>query len=148
MSSASKTFGSGSKSRTLISAWLHRLAEVIRSPSESLSTLLTRIVSIARRTGAETSITFVNQTRGTVEIFWLAPDGDAQSYGKLEAGQEFRHALNLDPAFAPAVFNLALFYERTNAAEQAAVQWKRYLQLDPNSDWAREARDRLQGLSR
>jgi tetratricopeptide (TPR) repeat protein len=65
-----------------------------------------------------------------------------------EAGEEFRHALNLDQGFAPAVFNFALFYERTNSPELAAVQWKRYLQLDPNSDWAKEARGRLQGLSR
>jgi tetratricopeptide (TPR) repeat protein len=64
------------------------------------------------------------------------------------AAEEFRRALNLDPAFAPAVFNLALFYERTNAADQAAAQWKRYLQLDPNSDWGKEAHTRLQGLNR
>ena len=73
-------------------------------------------------------------------------EGDGSRVEK--AGEEFRHALNLDPAFSPAVFNLALFYERRNSAEQAAVQWKRYLQLDPNSDWGKEARGRLQGLSR
>jgi tetratricopeptide (TPR) repeat protein len=65
-----------------------------------------------------------------------------------KAGEEFRHALTLDPAFAPAVFNLALFCERTNSAGQAAVQWKRYLQLDSKSQWATEARERLEGLSR
>jgi len=64
------------------------------------------------------------------------------------AAEEFRHALDLDPAFAPAVFNLALFYERTNSADQAALQWERYLQLDPNSAWGTEAHTRLQGLSR
>jgi len=73
-------------------------------------------------------------------------EGDGSRLEK--AGEEFRHALNLDPAFAPAVFNLALFYERTNSPEPAAVQWKRYLQMDPNSDWAGEARARLPGLSR
>jgi len=73
-------------------------------------------------------------------------EGDGSRVEK--AGEEFRHALNLDSGFAPAVFNLALFYERTNSPEQAAAQWKRYQQLDPNSDWTREARDRLQGLSR
>ena len=73
-------------------------------------------------------------------------EGDGSRVEK--AGEEFRHALNLDPAFAPAVFNLALFYERTSSPEPAAMQWRRYLQLDPNSDWAREAGGRLQGLSR
>jgi len=65
-----------------------------------------------------------------------------------KAGQEFRHALELDPGFAPAVFNLALFYERINDPAQAAAQWKQYLQVDATSDWAGEARTRLQGLSR
>ena len=77
-------------------------------------------------------------------VAYLEADGS-----RLErAAEEFRRALDLNPAFAPAVFNLALFYERTNAADQAELQWKRYLQLDPNSDWGKEARTKLQGLSR
>jgi tetratricopeptide (TPR) repeat protein len=65
-----------------------------------------------------------------------------------KAGTEFRHALEADPTFAPAAFNLAVFYERSNASAQAAAQWKRYLELDSKSDWAQEAQGRLQGLSR
>ena len=65
-----------------------------------------------------------------------------------KAAQEFRHALEADPAFAPAVFNLAVFYERTGAVPEASSQWKRYLQLDSNSAWSIEARTRLQNLSR
>ena len=64
-----------------------------------------------------------------------------------KAGSEFLHALQEDKSFAAAAFNLALFYERTNAAAQAEAQWKRYLELDANSDWATEAWGRLQGLS-
>jgi hypothetical protein len=64
------------------------------------------------------------------------------------AGQEFQHALRIDPQFAPAVFNLALFYERMNQPVLAAAQWKRYIELDSKSDWAKEAQVRLQGLSR
>jgi len=65
-----------------------------------------------------------------------------------KAGTEFQHALRDDPSFAAAGFNLALFYERTNATALAEAQWKRYLEIDGSSDWAREARERLQGLSR
>jgi len=65
-----------------------------------------------------------------------------------KAGLEFQLALKQDPTFAPAIFNFALFYERTNAVEQAKAEWNRYLELDSKSDWAREARERLQGLSR
>jgi len=72
--------------------------------------------------------------------------GDAFKTEKARA--EFQLALKQDPNFAPAIFNSAVFYERTNAVEQAKAEWKRYLELDTNSDWAKEARDRLQGLSR
>ena len=65
-----------------------------------------------------------------------------------KAAQEFRHALDSDPTFAPAVFNLAMFYERTGATSEAESQWKRYLQLDSNSAWSVEARTRLRNLSR
>ena len=65
-----------------------------------------------------------------------------------KASLQFQHALHLDPAFAPAVFNLALFYERENKPAEAAAHWKRYLELDPKSKWTNEAQTRLQGLSR
>jgi len=65
-----------------------------------------------------------------------------------EAGEEFRHALDRDPMFTPAVFNVALLYERTNSPERAASEWKRYIRLDPNSGWGKEALSRLQALTR
>jgi len=69
--------------------------------------------------------------------------------GRLAAaGQEFQHALKSDPQFGPAVFNLALFYERMNQPALAVAQWKRYIELDSKSDWGKEAQVRLQGLSR
>jgi dipeptidyl aminopeptidase/acylaminoacyl peptidase len=40
------------------------------------------------RTGPETSLTFLNRTAGEVELFWLNTDGQRQSYGKLDAGEE------------------------------------------------------------
>jgi tetratricopeptide (TPR) repeat protein len=76
----------------------------------------------------------------------LLESGDVSQLSK--AGQEFQRALELDSGFAPAVFNLALSYERMGELAQAALQWKRYLDLDPKSDWAKEAQGRLQGLNR
>ncbi len=77
-------------------------------------------------------------------VAYLEGDGS-----RLEqAAEEFQRALKLDTAFLPAVFNLALYHERVNAPEQARLEWKRYLQLDPNSDWGKEALTRLQGLNR
>jgi hypothetical protein len=75
----------------------------------------------------------------------LLESGDAARLST--AGREFEHALAIDPQFASAVFNLALFYERMNEPVLAAAQWNRYIELDPKSDWAKEAQVRLQGLS-
>jgi tetratricopeptide (TPR) repeat protein len=77
-------------------------------------------------------------------VAYLESDGSRLD----KAAEEFRRALALDPSFAPAVFNLALLYERMNSPEQASLQWKRYLQLDANSEWGKEANTRLQGLNR
>jgi tetratricopeptide (TPR) repeat protein len=73
-------------------------------------------------------------------------NGNAAQFEKAE--QEFLHATREDASFATAVFNLALFYERINATDRATAQWKRYLELDSESDWAKEARGRLQAISR
>jgi len=42
----------------------------------------------SRRTGADTTITFVNRTQGEVELFWLDPEGQRRSYGRLAAGEQ------------------------------------------------------------
>jgi len=73
-------------------------------------------------------------------------NADGRNVGKAE--QEFHHAIQADPKFAPAVFNLAVFYERTNDAARAVAEWKHYLQVDSKSEWAKEAKSRLQVLNR
>jgi len=40
----------------------------------------------SRRTGEETSLTFINHTSGEVRLFWLDSEGQRQSYGRLTAG--------------------------------------------------------------
>jgi tetratricopeptide (TPR) repeat protein len=65
-----------------------------------------------------------------------------------KAAEEFAHALNRNPEFAPAVFNLSIFYEKSGRLAEAEMQWRRYLQLDSDSGWATEIRSKLEGLSR
>jgi tetratricopeptide (TPR) repeat protein len=60
-----------------------------------------------------------------------------------KAEQEFKYALQLDPRFAPAVFNLCLFYDRVGKPENANQERKLYLQLDSTSGWANEVRLKL-----
>lgn len=56
------------------------------------------------------------------------------------ARHSLERALRCDTAFADAAFNLARLHYAAAAYEDAAVQWQRYLELDPDSAWARKAR--------
>jgi tetratricopeptide (TPR) repeat protein len=63
-----------------------------------------------------------------------------------KAATEFRHALAAKPDYAPAVFNLAILYERTGRADLALRQWTRSTELEPESDWSKEAKSKLEGI--
>jgi tetratricopeptide (TPR) repeat protein len=62
------------------------------------------------------------------------------------AVQHFEEALSLAPEFADAHFNLAGAYEKLGASPAARAHWVRYLELDPVSEWAAYARQRLDAL--
>ena len=55
--------------------------------SASASLSLDDLPQSSRRTGDETSLTFINRTQGEVELFWLSTEGERRSYGKLPAGE-------------------------------------------------------------
>jgi tetratricopeptide (TPR) repeat protein len=59
---------------------------------------------------------------------------------------ELQRALNLNPRYEPARFNLALAYEREGKFSQAEQQLQEYLRLDASSSWAKEVRSKLQLL--
>jgi len=65
------------------------LRETAAATSEILTSLpLDDAPRASRRTGEETSLTFVNRTAAEVELFWVNTDGERQSYGKLNVGAE------------------------------------------------------------
>jgi hypothetical protein len=72
--------------------------------------------------------------------------GDPSSSAMAE--QEFRHALGIDARFAPSVFNMAVFLERSGETLRAEAELQRFLNLDPPAAWATEARSKLEGISR
>lgn len=55
-------------------------------------------------------------------------------------------ALRSDPAHPEALFNRALILERMGLSGEARKAWLRYLEIDPGSPWATEARGRLRDL--
>lgn len=57
--------------------------------------------------------------------------------------EEFTQATKLDSNFLPALFNLALARQELNMPREAREAWNLYLQKDPSSPWADEARKNL-----
>jgi tetratricopeptide (TPR) repeat protein len=55
-------------------------------------------------------------------------------------------ALRIDGRLAEAIFNRALTLERIGLTGEARTAWARYLEVDPSSDWAKEARQHLAHL--
>jgi len=60
--------------------------------------------------------------------------------------EALKHALELEPDLLPALFNLGLVHEYQSLDGEAAADWRTYLQKDSNSEWAREATQRLKIL--
>ncbi len=52
-------------------------------------------------------------------------------------------AIEADPDYADAVFNLALLLQRLERLDDAAKQWRRYLEIDQASSWAARAKKAL-----
>ena len=46
-----------------------------------------RVPGRSTRTGEESSLTFINRTTEEVELFWVDPEGNRKSYGRLAAGE-------------------------------------------------------------
>jgi DNA-binding transcriptional MerR regulator len=75
----------------------------------------------------------------------LECDAD-QHFERDEIGQAiflFREALESDPAFADAHFNLAMALEEHGDREAALPHWERYLALEPEGSWANIAEEHL-----
>lgn len=57
--------------------------------------------------------------------------------------KQLKLALNSNPASPEASFNLALFYQTTQAWGDAVESWKRFLELESNTKWADEGKHYL-----
>jgi tetratricopeptide (TPR) repeat protein len=66
--------------------------------------------------------------------------GEAQSALKL-----FENALQLEPQFAEATFNLARVLEESGRIDEARQVWQKYVALDSASAWADVAKEHLAG---
>lgn len=67
---------------------------------------------------------------------------DAQRRG-VEAVRCLERAIKAAPDYADAVFNLALLLQRLGRLDEAAKQWRSYLDIDQISGWAMRAKKAL-----
>jgi len=54
-----------------------------------------------------------------------------------------RRAVDADPAYSDAIFNMGLFLQKIEQHAEAVAWWRRYLALDGDSPWAARARRAL-----
>ena len=67
-----------------------------------------------------------------------------EATGRLDEAVEcLRRALDACPTFADAHFNMAHCCERLGRETEASAHWTAYVSLDPDSEWAEIARQRL-----
>lgn len=79
--------------RTAGRAWKYGIADNTLSPVEMgdkmvVAAGLKEVPRASSRTGEEVNITFSNQTKDTMELFWLDDQGERHGYGKIKPGEE------------------------------------------------------------
>lgn len=79
---------------------------------------------------------------------WFNLAGLCKDGGRPDkARQHLEQAIARDPDYADAIYNLASLAFDTGDLAAAGRLWRRYLELDPSSDWARTAARGLQYLA-
>lgn len=83
-----------------------------------------------------------------LELGGSLPDEDGGRRLELYARalEQFDRALSKQPALTEPRFNRAIAMEKLEQPRQAADAWRKYLEIDPSSRWADEARQRLAAL--
>lgn len=72
--------------------------------------------------------------------------GSVDPTRRPDALENFEKAIRLDPRMLPAYFNRAICLEMQDLPNEARSAWEKYLQLDPDSQWANDARRSLNSL--
>lgn len=72
--------------------------------------------------------------------------GESTGENYAEALEYLHRAIGLDDSLLEAHFNRALCREYQMLWRQAAHDWRQYLERDPNSRWAEEARNHLRAI--
>lgn len=75
---------------------------------------------------------------------WYNLAGLMEQAGQRELARDFlRRAVVADPYYGDPLYNLALWHFQVGDYAEAIVWWERYLDLDPDSEWSKKARQGL-----
>lgn len=125
---------------------LHQLARVYlaKRDFDAAAKLLERSVAL----DPENTLAAADLGTAYLELGGTLPDEDGGRRLELYARalEQFDKALSRQPALAEPRFNRAIALEKMAQPKQAAEAWRKYLEIDPSSRWADEARQRLAAL--
>ena len=100
--------------------------------------------AVSRNVEAEAALRAATRADPTFVEAWYNLSDLLDEQGRSEAAIEcLRTALRVAPDYADATFNLALLLQRKNEYAEAADYWRRYLDLDCQSEWTARARRSL-----
>jgi CHAT domain-containing protein len=77
---------------------------------------------------------------------YLSDSGNAEPTALAKALENFQTAIDLDPKDLPANYNRAVSLHLMALPNQEREAWQHYLDLDPSSPWADEARKNLENI--
>ncbi|MEP7342222.1 MAG: tetratricopeptide repeat protein, partial [Acidobacteriota bacterium] len=73
-------------------------------------------------------------------------EGMAKDEAFTASQKQMEEALRLKPNFPEALFNLALLHQVKKDWKEAEAAWRRYLAVDSNSKWSKEAAQHLEAV--
>lgn len=83
--------------------------------------------------------------KGIIQQSGTEKGKEFETYGR--SLQHLQKAIELDQSLLAAYFNRALLLQQMAPGAQAMTAWKQYLEKDPNSPWADEARQNLKNIA-
>lgn len=125
-------------------AWYRRAIGLAPGWAEAHFNLANVLRMMERDEGAEEMYHLAVELDPANELAWYNLADVQEEDGRLEeAAASLGAALRACPTFSDAHFNLASCLEQLGDPEGARRHWAAYLRLDPDSEWATIARDRL-----
>ena len=90
----------------------------------------------------------VTREPGNAEYYFALGNARFHQHHYSPAARAFRQALDVDPGHLQSLYALAVSQEKMGEESKAKGTWRKYLELDPDSEWADEARARLGSLEK